>query len=1081
VSRLARSLLNGFAVLAVLLTTCATQMPAWASHTAEHALKLGVFAYRDKAETLARWQPLADHLSHVLGDTHVELHVLDTGEIRTALQENMLDFVLTNQRHFIELRHESALSGAVATVVEMQDGHPVPAMGGAIVVRADNPAIATLADLRGKRVATSGKGLMGSYAVQTYELANADVPLDALHIDEVGLPQDRVVEAVLAGRADAGFVRTGMIERMAIEGKIDVSRLRFIHRQELPGYPFTSSTQLYPEWPFISLPQVDARMARRVAAALLSIEPGDPVARAAGIYGFAAPADYEPVEMMMREPRMAPFDHAAPITWRELWAQHGLVLAGLIVSLFLILVLLLVLLFNLLRLSEARRAAEENARQLTIDRLALRARMKELSCLYAVFQITESPRTDIIEMLQAVANRIPAGTHHPEHAAVRIAYADCRIESPGFRETRWRIDLEFDGTPGHPDSLTVAYREMPPGQTNPLDDPFFTEEREMLAAIGERLASVIDSRRAHAELDRHRHHLEELVIERTHQLEEARDAAEAANRAKSTFLANMSHEIRTPMNAIVGLSYLVQRESADPKQQHRLSKVGNAAQHLLALINDILDLSKIEAGRLVLEAKDFVPTRVIDDVCGLMRDKAREKGLAWRVVLDPELPERLNGDSLRLRQVLINFASNAVKFTEQGSIALAVTCLPPVGEQQWLRFAVSDTGIGLSAETRARLFQPFEQADISTTRRFGGTGLGLAIVKRIAELFGGRVGVESVPGEGSTFWIEAPFAPARGDAETASRAERNDRPDKAGGIEQEPEAADFGAGASGFSRHAAARILLAEDNPVNREVVLDLLDAVGLAADIAGNGREALELVRTERYDLILMDVQMPEMDGIEAAQRIRALSGGATAASVPIVAMTANVFEEDRRRCLDAGMNDHVPKPVSPASFYAMLCRWLPIAGQGAGAAAPEKVGAGETAPMTVPITAPPVDIPMPDLPGLDVVAGLASVSGRTATYLRLLKLFVEHHGDVITQIRAALAVGQRDEARRLAHSLKGAASTLGAEPLRAAALTVELAVKAAADTVEIEAELAALAILLDPLVAGLRTFLAGAAAGSD
>jgi signal transduction histidine kinase/CheY-like chemotaxis protein len=621
--------------------------------------------------------------------------------------------------------------------------------------------------------------------------------------------------------------------------------------------------------------------------------------------------------------------------------------------------------------------------------------------------------------------------------------------------------------------LSVVYCDSPPGLVNPQSDPFFIEEREMLAAIGERLASVIKNRRTSAELDQHRLHLEELVGERTRQYEGARDAAEAANHAKSAFLANMSHEIRTPLNAIIGLTHLVQNDIAEPKQQQRLGKVGDAARHLLALINDILDLSKIEAGRLTLESIDFTLSKVIDEVSDLLHDKAHEKSLAWQVTLDPTLPPYLNGDPLRLGQVLINFASNAVKFTEQGSVTLAVTRLSAGDEPLWLRFALTDSGIGLSAEAVARLFQPFEQADMSTTRRFGGTGLGLAIVKRIADLMGGRVGVDSTPGEGSTFWLEAPFGMGQAPVAVDLSARMN-------GLMQVAAGAVSDVVENGFADQVHTRILLAEDNPINQEVALDLLEAVGLSADVAANGREALEFARAHCYALILMDVQMPEMDGIEATLQIRVLEGGATAPGVPIIAMTANVFAEDRRKCLDAGMSDHLPKPVTPADFYRMLHRWLPTATEDA----QQKVGVTEGNPRgtggtvtesvsSVMPVAPVAAHRLPDIPGLDIQAGLASVGGRTATYQRLLRMFIDHHADCIAQIRAALTAGQRDEARRLAHSLKGAASTLGAESLRAAALKAELAIKSGAAHEEVEAALAALAVPLDALVGGLRAYV--------
>ena|GEM_PF-5554822 len=1017
----------------VLLGWWCLAAPALATAGNEQKLTLGVFAYRDKAVTLARWQPMARYLDNALPDVKVELLVLDTEEMAAALQQKRLDFVFTNPRHYISLKQDNDLSGAIATLVEREDGLQAPVLGGTIVVRADRGDLNHLTDLRGKQVAIASRELLGAFAAPLYELAKAGVSESAMRFEEIGLPQDRVIEAVLAGQADAGFVRSGLLERMAQERKLDVTRLKVINRQSLPGYPFVVSTRLYPEWPLVSLPHVDQGLARRVVAALLAIKPGDAVARSARIYGFNVPADYQPVEQMLRELRLAPFDQAAPITWRDLWAQHGLVLGGLIASLAAACFFLLFLVINMRRLAVARHSAEATARQLMIERSQLHAEQAALQVSERRFNsaFNSSPIAVSIATLSEGRFVEVNGNFERDFGYVRAEMVGRTSTEIGLwpsEEKRgdFRAMLLKSGR-------VVDHETRFRHKNGALRDVSISADIVQLdePCILAYVFDITERKGIAAELDRHRHHLQELVEERTRQLAEAKRAAEAASLAKSAFLANMSHEIRTPMNAIIGMAHLLRLDIHDPKQRTRLGKLNTAAQHLLQLINDILDLSKIEAGRLVLESTDFELAGVIENVDTLIRDKALEKGLAWQVQLDPQLPLRLRGDPLRLGQVLINFATNAVKFTERGGIALSASVLSAGTDRCWLRFTVADSGIGMTAEERQRLFQPFEQADTSTTRKFGGTGLGLAISRRIVDKMGGRIGVDSEPGRGSTFWVEVGFAPAA-DAVPAA----------AGG----PPAAASVLRQGDLAARTDKRILLAEDNPVNQEVALDLLETAGLYADVAATGKAALEMVQSGDYALVLMDVQMPETDGIEATRRIRALPGKA---DLPIIALTANVFEEDRRRCLEAGMNDHLTKPVAPDVFFALLQRWLPQ------------------------------EAPLPVLPGLDTAAGLKSVGGRVPSYRRLLLMFLDHHVDDAARIRAALDGGAHDEARRLAHSLKGVAATLGAEPLRAAALALETVLKAG-DAAGGAAQLATLTAALDESMAGLRAWREGAAASA-
>ena len=417
---------------------------------------------------------------------------------------------------------------------------------------------------------------------------------------------------------------------------------------------------------------------------------------------------------------------------------------------------------------------------------------------------------------------------------------------------------------------------------------------------------ISERKTAELELKQYRDHLETLVEERTAALSIAKELAETANRAKSQFLANMSHELRTPMNAIMGMTSMAMRRTEDPKLKDQLSKIDQASRHLLSVINDILDISKIEAERLTLESLNFRFDEVLSNIRSLIGDRAAAKNLELRITLAPELGQQyLLGDPLRLGQILLNFAGNAIKFTEQGSVSIRVQVLEENNDSLLLRCEVVDTGIGIAPENRARLFNAFEQADGSTTRKYGGTGLGLAINKRLARLMGGDVGFASIVGQGSTFWFTARLAKG-----ISERAPRSNQRLASAMVEEQLRA-----------EHLGTRILLVEDEPINQEVSRDLLEDVGLTVDLAEDGIQAIKMAKLAHYPLILMDMQMPNLNGVDATKAIRALPGYA---QTPILAMTANAFDEDRQTCIAAGMNDHIGKPVDPEILFATLLKWL-------------------------------------------------------------------------------------------------------------------------------------------------------------
>lgn len=1160
-------------------------------------IKIGVLANNGNGTALNAWHRHADYLEKAIPGVHFKVVPLDFAALYPAVRNGLIDFVIVNTGQYVELEAETGIT-RIATLKNKGPSGDYTVFGGVLLTRSDRSDINTLDDVSGKRVWVPDTTSFGGWLMQLRELQAAGVSPSQFSEFRTTDCHEEVVRAVLSGKADVGAVRTGILEGMAMAGRLDLKQIKIINEQKDHGFPFLHSTRLYPEWSFSKLRQTDDRLAEQVAVALLSMPARHPAAVAAGIGGWTIAADYSTAHDLYRELKLGPYRNLGRFNLYDVIKRYWplVALAALLLVALATATLLVVrtnrkLAATLTDLEHQRQTTQWALDHLNEQTVQLEQTNEELQAINNQMIETNHEREQLVETVrrneeqlrllldstaeaiygtdlngictfcntaclrmlgysdpgQLIGKNMHQQIHHTHRDGSHFPEQTCRItqsfkKGEGIHvddEVFWRADgscfpVEYWSYPQHQDGVIVGtvatfmdITERVKSQANLLmlsraveNSPaivvitdhegsieyvnskfseitgFTTDEavgqnprilnagvqskgfyKEMWDTInnGQEWRGEFCNRKKNGEMhwehasispirdDRGRiaHFVavkEDVTESRriAEELQRAKEEAEAGNRSKSEFLANMSHEIRTPLNAIIGFNTLALETSLNEKQHDYLSRVNFAATSLLRIINEILDFSKIEAGKLELEQAVFSPRDVLQNIINLFQQQAINKGLTITLQCAENLPELLVGDSVRLGQVLVNLVGNAIKFTDQGTVSLSVVPTEYRCEQITLEFTVRDTGIGLSSDKLAKLFQPFTQADGSITRKFGGTGLGLSISKRIVELTGGQIWVQSEAGQGSIFAFSMPFnfPPAGSTAAHQCSFSTVQAPQLP---VPSPHAAQIHSPSSAAQTEdlSGVRILLVEDNEMNRTLTIELLGRRGALLDIAVNGCEALTKILHEAapYDVILMDLQMPGMDGYEATRKIRA---DLRFSSLPIIAVTAHAMLEEKQRCLELGMNGYLTKPLNALEMVRLIKETVSTRGTHSSMAA----------------------LPQPqkellEIPGLNTAEALERIDDDQALYLWLLRAFVEKHTNAAQDISASYARGDKLTARRRVHTVRGLSGTIGAEALLAESEQLEQLLSCGADQGRVTEQLAVFEQALHELISTLRKAL--------
>jgi PAS domain S-box-containing protein len=968
--------------------------------SANETLTVGVFAVRPKAEMEKQYQELSTHLAKALPKFTFNFAFLSQAELESALSEGELNLVITNPTHFILLRSQSRLSGAIVTMVSRENGINTRALGGVILTLADRNDLNSIEDLRGKRIAISGTNFMGGYQAQVYELMKVRVRVpEEVTLSEVG-NHDKVLEALIQNKADVGFVRTGILEAMERQGKISSGQFKVINGHNFPDFPYAVSTQLYPEWPVAVLPNLPEQTVKKIASALWSFTPATTIDQNSSLAGFSVPADYEPVDHLARSLRLPPYDNLPAFELHDVWQKYWqwvIAVAGLC---SLLVGALIWLMRTSRRIVEGQQILrlERDLTKLYVDtaqvliialdhdnKIVMINRTAQSVLGYSESELLGCDWHSLNILGKKENSRVELGGKNVEEAGGGLIsqYEQTVLcKDSSRRIISWKM-VPIKGTLGEVTGFIFSGMDVTAEKSlienlklyqwmlDSLGDGVYTADKDgictyinssALTMLGFNESEIIGKNQHNVF---HHHYadgreypnsacyigktlrdgiprngeewfwrkdesgfpiffvctpimkqgaqvgviviFQDITERKNHirALEDAKNEAESAARVKGEFLSTMSHELRTPLNGVIGMTNLLLDTPLNSDQKEFTNTIKLSADALMTVIGDILDFSKFESGGLELENIDFSLRQVVAESVEILTSRAKEKGLVLNGNIELNLPEFLVGDPARIKQILLNFLSNAVKFTLQGEVTVIAKLVNQDETGVQLRLSVIDSGIGLTEAVKERLFKPFSQADSSTSRKYGGTGLGLAICKKLVEAMGGEIGVDSIPGKGSTFWIQSRFA-------IGKPTEKNSR-----------EADNAGVNVSSISEISRKRLLLAEDNRVNQRVAIHILNKLGYSVDVVENGINAVNAIANNSYDLVLMDCQMPEMDGFQATQAIRQTEI-ISQKHIIVIAMTANALDGDRERCLAAGMDDYMTKPINVDRVKEMLTAWL-------------------------------------------------------------------------------------------------------------------------------------------------------------